>query len=110
MSRHVFENADLGVRVVVGWDRPLQSYFVQVSVPIGKTLGPDSPLQKFLGMGYGANLGQDVRTIEELDTLLCEAEIVLPDGLRDTLISQKGPDTHPIRPFTHFRSVFEKVC
>lgn len=96
MPRHRFP-AGNGITCFIGWDRPIGSYFAQIEG--GPNPDDDSsPLSKFRHMGYGANIGQTIETVEEIVGALGEAGITVPADIVEQLRAEKSPERHPHRP------------
>lgn len=81
MSRRTFHGSPATMRIVVGWDPPLQTYFAQVwdTEGSGEQKG-DHPVL-WVGCAW-----QEVQTVQELDALLAPYGGV-PEPIRAELIA-----------------------
>ena len=92
MSRRTFNH--VGLKVVVGWDNQLCSFFTMISGEAkDKTLEPKVAM--FRGMGYGANLGEIFTEVEVIESVLAEAGITIPDAILEKLLEDQAGSPPP---------------
>jgi hypothetical protein len=80
MSRYTFEGKEANIEIVVGWDHPLQTFFVQVwdRERCDNPYSIDEP-----EFWAGAWMGE-IRTVEDL-LVLVEPYVVVPDEVVENL-------------------------
>lgn len=78
MSRLQFTTDD-GLRFVVGFDRPLGSFFAQLVQGKAKDEMRDRELEGFRGMGFGANAGEGSIGVDDIIDALEEVGVTVPE-------------------------------
>lgn len=89
MSRHVFTTDD-GLRFAVGFDKPLRSYFAILMDGKVEDEEREQKLERFRGMGFGANIGETFPYLDTVVLRLEEAEVDIPDDIFEQLL-EDGP-------------------
>lgn len=80
MSRLQFTTDD-GLRFVVGFDRPLGSFFAILMTGRVEDEVRDRELDQFRGMGYGANIGETFPDVDTVIDALEKAAVAIPDNI-----------------------------
>jgi hypothetical protein len=88
MSRHTFTGNRAGIRIVVGWDRPLETYFAQV--------WDGGELEEGNLLLWLRTDPKQTETIEDLAAQLTPFG-GLPEGVLDLLRSEADFDCHSLR-------------
>ena len=92
MSRRTFSHE--GLKVVVGWDNQLCSFFIMISGEAkDKSLEPNVTM--FRGMGYGANLGEIFTKVETIESALAGVGITIPDAIKAELLEDQAGSPPP---------------
>lgn len=89
MSRRTFQTPSQ-LKIVVGWDRMLGSFFAFLEKGTGADAAQEASLERFRGMGYGANIGQTLSNLEEIIEALEEARIQIPDEIQMSLLEDQS--------------------
>lgn len=103
MSRHIFAGRS-GETVAVGWDRPLRTFFVQVTVPHPTEAGESEMLD-----WVGTDIGELPTASEAIDIAKTYADLPETIGAKletdrlKTVATFDGPAQVAARPFLNRR-------
>lgn len=85
MSRHELESNDPEVRVTVGWDPPLNTYFAQVFRD-PELVGGEGDEVELVWRGFGTGLGDQILNLVELRGIVQAWITHWPEDLDEKLV------------------------
>lgn len=90
MSRHSLNPRDESFDVIVGWDPPLHTYFVQVLRPADPATDNDDEMIVWRGFGRYADPPDEILTLGIVDELIKPYAAPMPAAVRRQLVIDKS--------------------